>query len=224
MWNFSDLNIWAQSKFLLTLSQVTCHGDPYLSLTEKPIWSGKATQHILTTARKIHTFLLLLWFQPSWALGTLPGDTNTTRIPKTQESVIPVQACSCRMPVGTSTPLFYASSCVANCQGACRALQMSVAVTDISSHLSVRRTAIHKWESRRESLGRRCCERTPLNFTPSINPSEIAVLHICKYLQNSNPHLCKWSKLIRLTTLTQHCHPWNRWVLTWDAFRLPRLK
>lgn len=31
----------------------------------------------------------------------------------------------------------------------------------------------------RGSLGHRCCERTPLNSAPSINPTEIIVLHIC---------------------------------------------
>lgn len=68
-----------------------------------------------------------------------------------------------------------------------------------TSHLispSVRRSAIHNWESRIRDLGHRCGKCTPLNLTRSINPPEITVLRVCKYLQNSNPHLCEWRELI----------------------------
>ena len=204
---------------------MTCCGDPYLSLTEKSIWSGKATQHSLMTARKIQ-----MHFPASSLISTKvsaqypPWGHQHKENPEIEESVIPDQACSCWVPAGTSTPLFYASRCVADCRGARRAVPVRTAVTDISSHLSVGRSTIHKWASRRESLGRRRCECTALPFTRWINPTEAAVLHTCKYSRNSNPQLCKRSGRIRLRTLTQHCHPRNRWVLAWDASALPRLK
>lgn len=119
--------------------------------------------------------------------------------------MILVQAHPCWVPVGTSTALCHASSCVWNCRGARRAVGTCVAVTDISSHPSARRSEIPKRESSRETSGPGCCECTqePPPFRSSHGNRGSVLVGTRRKQQPSSVEVERTEKP---PTLTQHCH------------------
>lgn len=127
--------------------------------------------------------------------------------------MILVRAHPCWVPVGTSTALCHASSCVWNCRGARRAVGTCVAVTDISSHPSARRSEIPKRESSRETSGPGCCECTqepPPFHSSHRNRGSVLV----GTRRKQQPSSVKVERTEKPPTLTQHCHPQNRWRCT----------